>query len=83
MHVPKHVKEEIGGGRKEFSLAEGANFHNIEEAEKFLTSADRQSVLLHFLNGLKAEKGDLVGDVKFREGEAIGELRKLLKIIIS
>eukprot|EP00092_Neocalanus_flemingeri_P018086 GFUD01019574.1.p1 GENE.GFUD01019574.1~~GFUD01019574.1.p1 ORF type:complete len:732 (-),score=148.33 GFUD01019574.1:22-2217(-) len=71
MHVPKHVKEELGGGRKEFSLAEGANFHHIEDAEKFLTSADRQSVLLHFLNSLKAEKEDAVGDVKFREGEAI------------
>ena len=23
MHVPKLVKEELGGGRKEFSLAEG------------------------------------------------------------
>ena len=73
MHVPKNVKEELGGGRKEFSLAEGGNFHHIEDAEKFLTSADRQSVLLHFLNGLRAEKGDFVGDIKFREGEAIGE----------
>ena len=73
MHVPKHIKEELGGGRKEFNLAEGADFQNIEDAEKFLTSADRQSVLLHFLNGLRAEKGDTVGEVKLREGEAIGE----------
>lgn len=71
LHVPKHVKEELGGGRKEFSLTEGGNFHHIEDAEKFLTSADRQSVLLHFLNGLRAEKGDSVGNIKFREGEAI------------
>ena len=74
LHVPKHVKEELGGGRKEFSLAEGGNFHHIEDAEKFLTSADRQSVLLHFLNGLRAEKGDSVGNIKFREGEAIGSV---------
>ena len=73
MHVPKHIKEELGGGRKEFNLTEGADFQNIEDAEKFLTSADRQSVLLHFLNGLRAEKGDSVGNVKLREGEAIGE----------
>ena len=25
MHVPKLVKEELGGGKKEFSLAEGEN----------------------------------------------------------
>ena len=95
MHIPKLLKEELGGGNKEFSLADGelynkeilskvfysffnsssgGHFVNIEDAEKFLTSADRQSILLHFLNSIRAEKEDVVGDVTFREGEAIGEI---------
>ena len=100
MHIPKLLKEELGGGNKEFSLADGelynkeilskvfysffnsssgGHFVNIEDAEKFLTSADRQSILLHFLNSIRAEKEDVVGDVTFREGEAIGEI--LLEIL--
>ena len=94
MHVPKLLKEELGGGNKEFSLTEGgstrstssetpntdnnnilagANFVNIEEADRFLTSADRQSILLHFLNSIRAEAGDSLGNLAFREGEAISE----------
>ena len=92
MHVPKPVKAELGGGKKEFSLAEGltglqsqesslltcshlagGSFVNIEQADKFLTSGDRQSVILHFLNTIRAESGEMVGDIKFREGGAISE----------
>ena len=51
----------------------GGSFVNIEEAHKFLTSGDRQRVILHFLNTLRAESGEVVGDIKFREGEAISE----------
>ena len=51
----------------------GGSFVNIEEADQFLTSGERQSVLLHFLNTLRADSGDVVGDIKFREGEAVSE----------
>ena len=51
----------------------GGSFVNIEEADKFLTSGDRQRVILHFLNTLRAESGEEVADIKFREGEAISE----------
>ena len=51
----------------------GGSFVNIEQADKFLTSGDRQSVILHFLNTVRAESGEVVGDIKFREGEAISE----------
>ena len=52
----------------------GGSFVNIEQADKFLTSGDRQSVILHFLNTLRAESGEEeVADIKFREGEAISE----------
>ena len=91
MHVPKLLKDELGGGKKEFSLADGelqsillfkriiyqstsgGDFVNIEKAEAFLSSADRQSILLHFLNSIRADKGDTVAEVTFREGEAISK----------
>ena len=55
------------------NILPGANFVNIEDADKFLTSADRQSILLHFLNSIRAEAGDSLGNLAFREGEAISE----------
>ena len=61
-------------------LSSGANFVNIEQAETFLSSADRQSILLHLLNSLRADKGDCMGELTFREGEAIGENKMSLWI---
>ena len=45
----------------------------MEDLSSFLTSGERQLVVLHLLNSLRAEDGDEVGGVAFREGEAIGE----------
>ena len=33
---------------------------------------------MHFLNSLRAEKGDEVANIKFREGEAISEYKFLI-----
>ena len=73
MRIPKNVKGELGGGRDAFSFAERDNFDHIEDPEKFLTSAESQSVLQYLLSGLRAEEGDVVGDVKLGEGEVIGK----------
>ena len=45
----------------------------MDDPSSFLTSGERQLVVLHLLNSLRAEDGDEVGGVTFREGEAIGE----------
>ena len=58
---------------KFYRFPSGGDFVNIENAEDFLSSSDRQSILLHFLNSIRADKGDSVGEVTFREGEALGE----------
>jgi len=71
LHIPKPLREDLGGGTKEFSLKECNKFNNVEDAEKFLSSSEKSEILLHFLNSLKAEKGDEVANIVFREGEAI------------
>ena len=76
------VRPELGGGRKEFSMADADAFKDFEDTENFLSrcllifslgldltyhllhiplSAERQSVLLHLLSGLRAEHGESVG----------------------
>ena len=57
-----------------FDRVFSAHFKGIEDLSEFLTSQERQSIILHLLSSLRAEKGDEAdnGRVKFREGEAIG-----------
>ncbi len=95
MQIPKPLREDLGGGTKEFTvkdvseipkrrqtstfpvanhqcILQASEFEGIEEPSRFLTSQERQAVILYLIESLRAEKGDSVGKVKFREGEAIG-----------
>ena len=45
----------------------------MDDLANFLTSGERQQVVLHLLNSLRADDGDEVDGIKFREGEAIGQ----------
>ena len=57
MRIPKILKEELGGGRKEFTLKDCHSFKLIQDMDSFLTSQERQSSLVHILNHLRADKG--------------------------
>ena len=46
--------------------------------EEFLTSQERQAIILHLLHSLRADKGDVVGKLKFRDGEAISKFYSTL-----
>ena len=49
----------------------------------FLTSQERQAIILHLLHSLRADKGDVVGKLKFRDGEAISKLGHVFLEITS
>uniref|UniRef100_T1IMB0 furin n=1 Tax=Strigamia maritima TaxID=126957 RepID=T1IMB0_STRMM len=71
MHMRKHLKEEYGGGLKEF-IADGQKcFEGVENSKEFFSSLERQSIVLHLLHSLRAIVSDSVGNVKFVEGQAI------------
>ena len=74
MQMPKPLREDLGGGMKEFTIKEASSFQSIEEMSDFLTSQERQAIILHLLHSLRADKGDVVGKLKFRDGEAISKL---------
>ena len=51
---------------------QASNFKHIESIDDFLSSQERQSIIFHLLNGIRAEKGDAATEkLKFRDGEAI------------
>ena len=58
MHVPKALKDEFGGGNKEFVFEEMVCFENIENFEAFLSSQERQSILMFAINRIRAQKGN-------------------------
>jgi hypothetical protein len=37
LRVPKVLRREAGGGRREFTIAEAESFRDIEDTEKFLS----------------------------------------------
>ena len=59
MHIPKELKDEFGGGNKEFVFDDMNCFENIENFDAFLTSQERQSILMFAINRIKAQIGEL------------------------
>ena len=47
-------------------------FEAVEDEGAFLSSQERQSIVYHMLMNLRAEPGEVLGNVKFLEGQSIG-----------
>ena len=71
--IRKHLKQEYGGGMKEFLFEDQDYFEGVEDHTTFLTSQERQSIVHHMLNNLRAVDGDSLCYIKFLEGQAIGK----------
>ena len=70
--ICKPLRQEYGGGKREFMYDEQQCFEGVEEEEGFLTSQERESIVYHMLMNLRAEQGEVLGKVKFLEGQSIG-----------
>ncbi|XP_053629795.2 anoctamin-10 isoform X2 [Cherax quadricarinatus] len=71
MRLVKTMKSEYGGGLRELSQAELGIFQGVEDGASFFTTLERQSIVLHILNSLRATQGEAVEGTTFREGQAI------------
>ncbi|GFO46290.1 anoctamin [Plakobranchus ocellatus] len=80
--ILKPLKAEYGGGMKEFAFEDQDCFAGIEEEASFLTSQERQSIVLHFLNELRATGDDSLKGITFIEGQPIVPLL-ITKNVIS
>ena len=72
MGICKPLRLDYGGGKREFVYDEQECFEEVEEEEAFLSSQERQSIVYHMLMNLRAEPGEVLGKVKFLEGQSIG-----------
>ncbi|XP_071509336.1 anoctamin-8-like [Diadema antillarum] len=71
LSIRKPLKTEYGGGLKEFTCLEASMFEGIDDQEEFLSSQERQAIINHMLENLRAVEGDKLGKVKFVDNEPI------------
>ncbi|KZC04885.1 Anoctamin-8 [Dufourea novaeangliae] len=73
VHLPKTLRQEFGGGLKEFVGSEASCFEGSDDEAQFFTTQERQSLVLHLLHTLRAGPQDLhsLSGLKMVEGQAI------------
>lgn len=73
VHLPKSLRQEFGGGFKEFVGSEANCFEGSDDEIRFFTTQERQSLVLHLLHTLRAGPQDLhsLSGLKMVEGQAI------------
>ncbi|KAK1125392.1 hypothetical protein K0M31_005761 [Melipona bicolor] len=73
IHLPKSLRQEFGGGLKEFVGSESSCFEGSDDEARFFTTQERQSLVLHLLHTLRAGPQDLhsLSGLKMVEGQAI------------
>lgn len=73
VHLPKALRQEFGGGFKEFVGSEANCFEGSDDESQFFTTQERQSLVLHLLHTLRAGPHDLhsLSGLKMVEGQAI------------
>ena len=73
IHLPKSLRQEFGGGLKEFIGSESSCFEGSDDEARFFTTQERQSLVLHLLHTLRAGPQDLhsLPGLKMVEGQAI------------
>lgn len=73
VHLPKSLRQEFGGGFKEFVGSEANCFEGSDDEIRFFTTQERQSLVMHLLHTLRAGPHDLhsLPGLKMVEGQAI------------
>ncbi|RLU27524.1 hypothetical protein DMN91_001328 [Ooceraea biroi] len=73
VHLPKALRQELGGGLKEFVGSEANCFEGCDDEIRFFTTQEKQSLVLHLLHTLRAGPHDLhsLPGLKLVEGQAI------------
>ncbi|GLG96978.1 Anoctamin [Gryllus bimaculatus] len=71
VHLPKTLKSDYGGGLKEFVQQEATYFEGVENESGFFSTQERQWLVLHLLQTLRAGSADQLGGLRLIEGQAI------------
>uniref|UniRef100_A0A6P7G5P8 Anoctamin n=1 Tax=Diabrotica virgifera virgifera TaxID=50390 RepID=A0A6P7G5P8_DIAVI len=72
-HLPKALKEDKGGGLKEFFVQDYISYENAEDEKLFFTTEERQWLVLHILESIRAKPSDVdvIPEFPLIEGQPI------------
>lgn len=73
LHLPKRLRQEVGGGLKEFTQSEANSFEGTENEGSFFTTQERQWLVFHLLQTIRASADEDIGKTKFIVGQAISK----------
>ena len=82
LSIKKRLNDDLGGGLKEFMVADADCFKGSDDLNTFLSTEERQRVVRHYLYNLRAKTDDHVGKLVFLEGQAIGRNSKIISAIM-
>lgn len=77
-HLPKALKEDKGGGLKEFFVQDFSSYEGSNDEKSFFTTEERQWLVLRLLESIRARSSDLnaVPELNLIEGQPIGKIYK-------
>uniref|UniRef100_UPI00358F8113 anoctamin-8 n=1 Tax=Myxine glutinosa TaxID=7769 RepID=UPI00358F8113 len=67
----KPIRADLGGSLRPFTVAECALFSSSICGDTLFSSQERQTIMRHWLNDLRACHGERVAGIKFHEGQPI------------
>ncbi|XP_057653457.1 anoctamin-8 [Diorhabda carinulata] len=72
-HLPKALKEDKGGGLKEFFVQDFSSYENSDNEDHFFTTEERQWLVLHILESIRAKSTDInvIPELSLIEGQPI------------
>lgn len=73
LRIRKKLRDEFGGGMKEFVCDDFDCFVGSEDSKKFFNSQERSSIVLNFLEGIRAAGKEEIGGVQLCEGNVVGK----------
>lgn len=81
LQLEKPIKQELGGGYQIFLFDELEFYEGVEDEEKFFSTQERQSIVLHLLYSIRIIENESLNGVKFKIDQSLSIDKNLLFLL--
>ncbi|CAF0967165.1 unnamed protein product [Adineta ricciae] len=71
LQLEKPIKQEFGGGYQIFLFDELEFYQGVEDEDKFFSTQERQSIVLHLLYSMRMNETQLLNGIKFKVDQSL------------
>ncbi|CAF1366308.1 unnamed protein product [Adineta steineri] len=85
LQLEKPIKQEFGGGYQAFLFNELEFYQGVEDEDKFFSTQERQSIVLHLLYSIRINEDHILNGIKFKIDQSLiqrGLEKNLIRQII-